>query len=1795
MSREGLVQAVLGETASTVAAGSGVSSFRRGGGVPKVGPKNKWRKPVKALAGGGKVDDEEAQYLPAPEEEAPDDQAAPQSAPAAAPEAGTPLTPEEIERMGLPADGPAEGEPLSDEEIKKLGLNPEGPGHKETSGVGAFAREAAKSVVPGLAGMAAAPVGVALGALTSPVTGPVGPFVGGVGAYGLAAYGARKAQDAILEKLGLTDPEQAQADESEHPYLTAAGSLVGGGVGFNPAKQVPMAARLLGAGGMGAFEAGQEAATGQDFDPGQIAMAVAAGAVLGGPNRLGQAAESLGTKAAGMIPHGRPDMKPADQKALPKPADFTTSSEGETAPYTGGDDQTFPENYTPPRPGTEAEGARPILETQKNAGGTYETVSSPGTRAPEETLPSAETTASIAEKTPDNIAADKLAGGKSLSATSDQIANSQSKPAPSLTVGNEIGNIQSRPVSDRAAGKQDAMQYRKSGKLPDTAPTMTEGQYSPDVMAATNSFTNKGEEAPPVKTGIPVPQEPHNAPATGTVTARNQQLEGPPKPTFHDNPKAVERPEVPEGTNTKEPAPEHPAVLQRAAEVAKLAREAGMEKVAAAIEKHPEKADQAAEHLEEYRQQAEAMQAAQKQSEARPVVKGVDNAPKGKSEEDVRRKSKEVSAAQEAFDKFPPKSDQIPTKAADAQAFQQRIRDAVAHFDANVEHPDLDAARAEIKRSHPDWDDAKIQKAVAKLTTRYQPNERTAAQLWVDKARKLAALKTPPSIKRMTDFISEEKQLRSGDKQDVQNVRQTGRIEGDIAMSRRSGEAATDAAEAGRARQREIDDLSGTQERGEFPGDLVHDEDPDTMGWGRHEPVTEKEMAELHEHSALARNLNGLDHEAMLERAKGESVRKEFDNGPKVKVETGGKQHWEEQAAARAAKIAEQKAARLARNSVQGKHMDETKPVSLKELGKQFLSNESGSVDPVKVGQWFKAQSKPYADWYAKTFEPHRVGEMGSTSRDNALRANAAIRDYNIRMAQGNNHYIRAMDAEHKAFESRKPDGKTKLSEQDWKNQNLEFMKNMEYGTKQDQDKPWMQQADTNFRKYFKTAYDIEKAAGSKADFVENYFSHMWEDNTKAKEWLNRMAQNFGPTWFQKHRTIDLIEEGIKAGLKLKSYNPAEIVTRRMMASVSMQNKMWLLGEMKRMGLAHRLAEAPNSVKSVRSEWKQIDAPDQNRWALSPDIQPLWNNVMEGDSLWQKEGPLGSMFRGWMRAKTIWVPIKLALSAFHLLHVSHIHMNQTALQGWAGEGMQGYLKNMGLAVKDIGVAGHDAFRAVFQPKTPFDAKFEGTKALQAFGKGYDENATQMEKDVSTNQREGGFHAGMPEHFKVRAQRDFDKAWNEGRALSVAGNAIALGAEKIPVLSHIQNFMFEHWIPSLKAAAYERGTAALMKRDPTLNFNDDRRRVAKAEIAKQIDERYGEMFYGNLMWNKAVKDTMIGADLSLGWNLGLLHTTAGAAAEGVRTGGARLGVLPKRSALEQTMVDAKNKGAYIASYAITAGLATAAMSYALSGEPPTSKLDWAFPRAGGTNPDGSPRRLSTMFYTREPFQLAHHVEEQDSYVGGLAQMLWNKMILAPIVEQYHNKDYYGYQVRDPNASGPKQVYQSLKSLLGDLFTPISYGGAQKAQQTGGGLRDKALAYAGFSPAPGYIAKSALQNRIAHLYYEGAGAETKPYENRDRDAERRDARADLAMAQQNKDSAAASAAMQRLVKTGLKPGAVAQQTYGTQDKYQFGRLDDTTQAALVKTMTPDEFRKYGLGKWKLIKVWKDAGKPWPLPSR
>ena len=83
----------------------------------------------------------------------------------------------------------------------------------------------------------------------------------------------------------------------------------------------------------------------------------------------------------------------------------------------------------------------------------------------------------------------------------------------------------------------------------------------------------------------------------------------------------------------------------------------------------------------------------------------------------------------------------------------------------------------------------------------------------------------------------------------------------------------------------------------------------------------------------------------------------------------------------------------------------------------------------------------------------------------------------------------------------------------------------------------------------------------------------------------------------------------------------------------------------------------------------------------------------------------------------------------------------------------------------------------------------------------------------------------------------------------------------------QGAIFEKWIPNLKAAAYLNDAASFARRAPD-KFNDPiQRKVALRAIAKSIDNRYGEMFYGTLFWNRTLKDAGIGSFLSMGWNLG----------------------------------------------------------------------------------------------------------------------------------------------------------------------------------------------------------------------------------------------------------------------------------------------------------------------------------------
>jgi hypothetical protein len=436
--------------------------------------------------------------------------------------------------------------------------------------------------------------------------------------------------------------------------------------------------------------------------------------------------------------------------------------------------------------------------------------------------------------------------------------------------------------------------------------------------------------------------------------------------------------------------------------------------------------------------------------------------------------------------------------------------------------------------------------------------------------------------------------------------------------------------------------------------------------------------------------------------------------------------------------------------------------------------------------------------------------------------------------------------------------------------------------------------------------------------------------------------------------------------------------------------------------------------------------------------------------------------------------------------------------------------------------------------------------------------------------EGGVAPHGDHHLQEEAGIRFAQAVQDKSPFKAAFNGLSYLNQKTV------GRIFSQWIPHLKVAAYLNDAAVHMQQNPQLANDPVARGVALRAIAKSNENRFGEMFYGGLFWNKMTKELSIGSFLSLGWNLGFVREFGGAAYEaGARPAGRLIPALAP-SAARQVARDATNKIAFASIYMATAAAIAGTMTKIFTGENPKDANDYIFPRVGGVNPDGSPRRLTTMFYSREGPMLAKHIQEKGGGIGGtlrgLGEMLWNKTMFQPIKELWQNRNYFGREVWDTNAPAYKQLEQVAQHIIGEQFMPMSITGAKRAQETGGRPIETPLALAGFGPAPAYAEKSAMQNQIGHMFREHVSPEVKPYQDEDVTHAQQVARNAILMAKQRNDPAELQAAIEMAQKSGMKPKSIASTGKVPSDVYMFGRLPTQDQTHLLGIATPEEYKRY-----------------------
>lgn len=597
-----------------------------------------------------------------------------------------------------------------------------------------------------------------------------------------------------------------------------------------------------------------------------------------------------------------------------------------------------------------------------------------------------------------------------------------------------------------------------------------------------------------------------------------------------------------------------------------------------------------------------------------------------------------------------------------------------------------------------------------------------------------------------------------------------------------------------------------------------------------------------------------------------------------------------------------------------------------------------------------------------------------------------------------------------------------------------------------------VQKAAEGYRTWNNEIYKRDQELGLSYEPRDNYLYHTFSDPEGVARFFQ---QRFGPRWndpkFLKERGFDLYAQAKAAGFVPKFRNPEDIMLARQHASDVAGMQVQTLRDMQQWGLA-RTAKKGETSQPGFVQWR---SPNGERFWVQEGAAQILHNAFNTKSLWNMPGAIGVGFRGAMWLKNIVVPIKLAMSLFHPLHVQTID-NATAMVRASKELLAGekspaaWLVDMGKAAVYSGI--------VSNPKV-------GYRMLNVWkGKIQEKQLTDSDKVALQYITEGGLIPEMSAQYKNKSVEAFRDSLQRGSVSSIFHLPFAL-------VQTIQKPMFEVWIPSLKAASYLNDVRSALRVDPSLVTDTPRRLEAFRRLAKSVENRYGEMAYNTLFWNRWIKDLGVASTLSLGWNLGFIREYGGAVGDIAKAINAPLRETAKKGGLDRPL--------FVSFYTTQALAYGGLMTWALTGMPPTQLIDYIYPKTGEKRPDGSDNRVNTMFYTREFASIYKHMENE-GIVAGLGHLAASKA--SPLLDEAHtfmsNVNYLGQEISDPNAPFYKQLEQKLAYEFKDML-PISIQAIQKGKGT---AKEAILAVAGFTPAPVYATESQIEGRIKSIYHQ-----------------------------------------------------------------------------------------------------------------
>lgn len=722
---------------------------------------------------------------------------------------------------------------------------------------------------------------------------------------------------------------------------------------------------------------------------------------------------------------------------------------------------------------------------------------------------------------------------------------------------------------------------------------------------------------------------------------------------------------------------------------------------------------------------------------------------------------------------------------------------------------------------------------------------------------------------------------------------------------------------------------------------------------------------------------------------------------------------------------------------------DNGKPVNKSTVQGAFTIGKA--IDKIPALQILRGKLSEYYEQAIRTVNPEALGQEAKVG--------AAVLAKNIaEQMQKDSSYLHRSEARRSFWNHRADDAPA-------------FIRGFEKGERFED--PLLNNASEAYRAWNKEIASKEESLGLEYEAVDNYLYHLFENSPEVADFFTR---RFGPKWnnpkFIKDRSFDLYEEAIEAGFKPRFTNPEDIMLARQHASDVAEMRIQTLRDLESYGMAKKITDKekgrPEDFPST--EWR---SPNGDRYWVHNNASAVLYNAFNTKSLWNMRGIGGDAFRGAMALKNTIVPIKLAFSLFHPLHVLTID-NATGMVRASKELLSGKM-NPARWMAEMGKA------AIY--KGIIDNPRSGSRLLRAYqGKVAERDLTAVDRQALQYMAEGGMIPEMSSQYKNGAITKFKDAIQK-RSITAAFHAPFAAIELMGMP------MFQIWIPSLKIASYLKDVQTAMRTDPSLIEKPMERQLAFRKISKSIDNRYGEMAYNTLFWNRWVKDLAVANTLSLGWQMGFIREYGGGMLD--------LGQFAKGGQLQKVKTGMLDRPLFVTFYTAQALAYGGLMTWALSGKSPENLLDYIYPKNGEKNKDDTDQRVSTMFYPREFMAIYKHMENE-GVVSGLGHLASSKAsgVLGLTNEWASGVNAFGQEIADPDAPMYKQLEQKLAYTLSDL-TPISIS-AIREQASENPLKTGVMNVAGFSPAPKYITESGTQAEIKRLYLKYYAPKQTPYE-------------------------------------------------------------------------------------------------------